>query len=304
MRPGFSTNSIGDVPPADAVAILADLGYQSLALTPDHGLFGEIATGSLAGLSVEIDHWRSLLAHTRMACTIETGARHLLDPLHKHEPTLVSPDPSARKRRIDFLLAAVDLAAELGTTSGATSGVKSNAPCLSLWSGVGRDAADDSTNLDRLRTGLGPVIERATKRGVRLGFEPEPGMVIDTLGRWALLRDRLGNPACFGLTVDLGHLECLGEWPLAARLEPYVETIVNVDVDDMLACRHDHLPLGAGDVDFAALLPLLAAAGYDGGLHVELPRQSHRWLAPARGSFSFLTRHLPPAAAHSPRSHR
>ena len=39
MRPGFSTNSIGDVPPADAVAILADLGYRSLALTPDHGLF-------------------------------------------------------------------------------------------------------------------------------------------------------------------------------------------------------------------------------------------------------------------------
>jgi hypothetical protein len=72
------------------------------------------------------------LAHTRMACTIETGARHLLDPLHKHEPTLVSPDPSARKRRIDFLLAAVDLAAELGTTLGAASGVKSNAPCLSL----------------------------------------------------------------------------------------------------------------------------------------------------------------------------
>jgi len=304
MRPGFSTNSIGDVPPADAVAILADLGYQSLALTPDHGLFGEVATGSLAGLSVEIDHWRSLLAHTGMACTIETGARHLLDPLHKHEPTLVSPDPSARKRRIDFLLAAVDLAAELGTTSGATSGVKSNAPCLSLWSGVGRDAADEATILDRLRGGLDPVIERATKRGVRLGFEPEPGMVIDTLARWALLHDRLGVPECFGLTVDLGHLECMGEWPLAARLEPFVATIVNVHVDDMLACRHDHLPLGAGDVDFAALLPLLAAGGYDGGLHVELPRQSHRWLDTARESFSFLAPHHPPAASHSPRSHR
>ena len=300
MRPGFSTNSIGDVPPADAVAILADLGYRSLALTPDHGLFKEIATGSLAGLSAEIDRWRSLLAQTRMACTIETGARHLLDPLHKHEPTLVSPDPTARKRRVDFLLAAVDLAAELNATSGAKSG----APCLSLWAGVGRDAADDPTNLDRLCTGLGPVIERATKRGVQLGFEPEPGMVIDTLARWALLRDRLGVPECFGLTVDLGHLECMGEWPLAARLEPFVATIVNVHVDDMLACRHDHLPLGAGDVDFAALLPLLAAGGYDGGLHVELPRQSHRWLDTGRESFSFLARHLPPAASHSPRSHR
>jgi len=300
MRPGFSTNSIGDVPPADAVAILADLGYRSLAITPDHGLFGEIANGSLAGLSAEIDHWRSLLAAKEMACVVESGARHLLDPLRKHEPTLVSPDPSARKRRVDFLLATVDLAAELGTTSGTESG----APCLSLWSGVGRDAADDSTNLDRLCTGLRSVIERATKRGVRLGFEPEPGMVIDTIPRWAMLRDRLGNPPCFGLSVDLGHLECLGEWPLAATLAPLVPHVVNVHVDDMLACRHDHLPLGAGDVDFAALLPLLAAGGYDGGLHVELPRQSHRWLDTARESFSFLARHLSPATIHSPRSHR
>ena len=300
MRPGFSTNSIGDVPPADAVAILADLGYRSLALTPDHGLFSGVATGSLAGLSAEIDHWHSLLARTGMACVIESGARHLLDPLRKHEPTLVSPDPSARKRRVDFLLAAVDLAAELNATSSA----KSDAPCLSLWSGVGRDAADEATILDRLCAGLNSVIERATQRGVQLGFEPEPGMVIDTVARWAMLRDRLGNPECFGLTVDLGHLECLGEWPLAARLEPFAANIVNVHVDDMLACRHDHLPLGAGDVDFAALLPLLASAGYDGGLHVELPRQSHRWLDTARESFSFLARHLPPAPVHSPRSYR
>ena len=292
MRPGFSTNSIGDVPPADAVAILADLGYQSLALTPDHGLFSGIAHGSLAGLSAEIDRWRSLLERTRMACVIESGARHLLDPLHKHEPTLVSPDPSARRRRVDFLLAAIDLAAELG------------AECLSFWSGVGRDAADESTNLDRLSTGLDPVLERATKRGVRLGFEPEPGMVIDTLARWTMLRDRLGHPECLGLSVDLGHMECLGEWPLTATLAPLVPHVVNVHVDDMLACRHDHLPLGAGDVDFPPLLALLASGGYDGGLHVELPRQSHRWLDTARESLSFLARHLPPAPAHSPRSHR
>jgi len=296
MRPGFSTNSIGDVPTADAVAILADLGYGSLAITPDHGLFAETATGSLAGLSPEIDRWRSLLASTGMACVIESGARHLLDPIRKHEPTLVSPDPAARRRRVDFLLAAVDLAAELAPGAGGG--------CLSLWSGVGRDAADEATLLERLCTGLDPVIERATKRGVRLGFEPEPGMVIDTLARYAMLRDRLGAPECLGLTVDLGHLECMGEWPLAAALAPLVHHVVNVHVDDMLACRHDHLPLGAGDVDFPSLLPLLASGGYDGGLHVELPRQSHRWLDTARESFSFLARNLPPATPDTSRSHR
>jgi sugar phosphate isomerase/epimerase len=63
---------------------------------------------------------------------------------------------------------------------------------------------------------------------------------------------------------------------------------VNVHVDDMLACRHEHLPLGTGDVDFPALLAALDAVGSTGGLHVELPRQSHRWLDTARESFAFL----------------
>jgi hypothetical protein len=33
---------------------------------------------------------------------------------------------------------------------------------------------------------------------------------------------------------------------------------------------------------------VLDAAGSTGGLHVELPRQSHRWLDTARESFAFL----------------
>jgi len=71
-------------------------------------------------------------------------------------------------------------------------------------------------------------------------------------------------------------------------IRPWASRIVNVHVDDMLACRHEHLPLGTGDVEFAPLLATLAAAGYAGGLHVELPRQSHRWLDTARESARFL----------------
>jgi SAM-dependent methyltransferase len=38
--------------------------------------------------------------------------------------------------------------------------------------------------------------------------------------------------------------------------------IANVHVDDMLACRHEHLPLGSGNVDLSAAVAALAAAGY------------------------------------------
>lgn len=270
MHLGFSSNSIGDVDPLAAVPMLADQGCRSLAITLD----GHTLDPFAADLPVAIARWRAALAAAGMACVVETGARHLLDARFKHEPTLVSADAAARGRRIDLLCRAVDVAADLG------------AGCVSLWSGVVRDAADEETVWARLVAGLTPVLDRAAARGIPLGFEPEPGMFVDTLARYGGLLDRTGHPAGLRLTVDLGHLECMGERP--TDLRTWAGRVVNVHVDDMLACRHEHLPLGAGDVDFPALVAVLAAAGYPGGLHVELPRQSHRWFDTARESFAFL----------------
>jgi len=272
MRLGFSTNGIGDIAPLDAVPILKDLGYESLAITPDRHLLDPFSSG----LAAETARWRKALEAAGFGRVLETGARHLLDPLQKHEPTLVSPHRTDRDRRTDFLMRVIDLAVELG------------APVVSLWSGMARDAADEETLWQRLTNSLGPVLDRAAARGIVLGFEPEPGMFIDTLARQAALHERLGRPDHLRLTVDLGHLECMGERPAARLLASRATEIVNVHVDDMLACRHEHLPLGTGDVAFPPLLAALSAAGYTGGLHVELPRQSHRWLETARESAAFL----------------
>jgi L-ribulose-5-phosphate 3-epimerase len=268
MRLGYSTNSVGDVDPLEALPRLRDLGYASLALTLDHHTIDPFAPGRATAVA----RWRAALAAAGMACVIETGARHLLDPVVKHEPTLVSSDPDARSRRVEFTRRAIDVAAELG------------AGCVSLWSGIGHDAAPRETMLNRLVAGLEAILDHATRADVTIAFEPEPGMVIDTLARTAALVERLGCPPALRLTVDTGHMECMGEWPYAAHLADWRGLVANVHVDDMCACRHEHLPLGTGDVDLAAALMALAAVGYDGGLHVELPRQAHRWLETARQS--------------------
>jgi sugar phosphate isomerase/epimerase len=266
MRLGFSTNSIADIDPLTAVPTLRDLGYASLAITLDHHTIDPFA----ADLPDRTARWRKALAAADLACVVETGARHLLDHAVKHEPTLVSSTADQRARRIDYSRRAIDVAAELG------------AGCVSLWSGVGRDAAPLDTVVNRLADGLSAILDHAACKGVAVAFEPEPGMVVDTLARAADLFARLGRPPHLRLTVDIGHMECMGEWPYARHLQGWRGLIANVHVDDMLACRHEHLPLGSGDVDLAAAVAALAAAGYDGGLHVELPRQSHRWLDTAR----------------------
>jgi L-ribulose-5-phosphate 3-epimerase len=272
MLLGFSTNGIGDVDPLDALPVLRDLGYRSLAITLDHHTLHPAA----ADIAARIDLWREALAGAGLACVIETGARHLLDRTVKHEPTLVTSDRAGRDRRVAFTRAAIDIAADLG------------AGCVSLWSGIGRDAADDATMLARLTDGLAAIVDHAKRRGVVVAFEPEPGMVVDTLARAERVFAALGRPAGLRLTVDIGHLECMGERPFATTLAPWRGLIANVHVDDMLACRHEHLPLGAGDVDFAAAVGALAAVGYRGGLHVELPRQSHCWLDTARRAAAIL----------------
>ena len=126
MLPGWSTNSI-DGDPLVAAGHLADLGYRSLAITPDRHLLNPYN----AGFAREVAAWQQVLEERSLACVVETGARHLLDPLRKHEPTLLSASPDDRRRRIDFLCRSIDLAADL------------KAACVSLWSGVVRDAGGE-----------------------------------------------------------------------------------------------------------------------------------------------------------------
>ena len=63
MRLGYSTNSIGDIAPHEALGLLRDLGYESLAITLDHHLLDPFAES----LATEIVRWREGLAAHGMA---------------------------------------------------------------------------------------------------------------------------------------------------------------------------------------------------------------------------------------------
>jgi L-ribulose-5-phosphate 3-epimerase len=205
----------------------------------------------------------------------ETGARYLLDPRQKHEPTLVSSTPAERERRIDFLKRAVDAAALL------------NSDCVSLWSGIKRDQLPDEVMLERLADSLRIVLRHATQSGVTLGFEPEPGMFIDSLKAFHRLLQWIDAPH-LELTLDVGHLWCQGELPIADYIARWGPRIVNVHIEDMRAGVHEHLMFGEGEMRFAPIIDALSKAGYRGALHVELSRHSHMAPEAAQKAFDFL----------------
>jgi sugar phosphate isomerase/epimerase len=271
MRPGYNTNGFAHHRLEDALVLLAEMGYQSVALTLDHHALDPYDP-ALAGQTV---HVRSLLQKHRLASVIETGARFLLDPRRKHQPTLLDPDPAARARRLDFLGRAIDLAAELGSDA------------VSFWSGTPVDAAGPEVHFERLADGCLRLCDRAARRGVRLAFEPEPGMFIDTMDRFARLHERVNHPQ-FGLTLDLGHLHCQGEVPTSPHVQRWASVLWNVHIEDMRRGVHDHLMFGEGQMDFAEVFAGLQASGYTGGLHVELSRHSHDAVRTAEKALAFL----------------
>jgi len=268
---GYNTNGLANHDPYHAVALLAEIGYRSVALTLDHGPLNPLADDWTAQRS----RLKGILDGRGMKSVIETGARFLLDHRDKHEPTLVSAKRDDRQRRIQFLKLAVDAAEFLGSD------------CVSLWSGVVRDAAGENEVWDRLIPALREVLDYAHDRGVIIGFEPEPGMFIDTMARFAELQERLNAPN-LKLTLDVGHLHCHGEIPIADQITKWKDEIVNVHIEDMRAGVHEHLMFGEGEMDFPPILAALRQANYKGGIHVELSRHSHEGPTAAQRAYDFL----------------
>jgi sugar phosphate isomerase/epimerase len=271
MRYGYNTNGFAHHRLEDALSILADLGYGSVALTLDYHALNPYDADQPRQLVAV----RRLLEQLSLRCVIETGARFLLDPWRKHQPTLLSTEPEQRERRLDFLVRALSIAREL------------RADALSFWSGTAEEDAPAEACWERLIAGCRRLCAEAQRLGVRLAFEPEPGMFIDTMDRFADLRARVDHPL-FGLTIDIGHLHCQGETPIAVHLRRWRDLLWNVHIEDMRRGVHDHLMFGKGEIDFPPVLRTLGEIGYAGGVHVELSRHSHDAVRTARRALGFL----------------
>jgi sugar phosphate isomerase/epimerase len=269
LRFGYGTNGFANHRLTDALAVLADLGYEGVALTLDHDHLDPYAPDLLR----RVDAVARELDRRRLAVVVETGARYLLDPWRKHWPTLLG---SGRDRRVNLLRLAVQVAADLG------------AEAVSFWSGIRPDDVPEARAWDNLVGGCAAVIETADAAGMPLGFEPEPGMLVADLDGYQRLRQRLGAPELFGLTLDIGHCRCNEHASVPDCVRRAGPHLVNVQIDDMRRSVHEHLELGTGEIDFPPVLAALREVGYRGLVAVELPRHSHAAPEVARRSLAFL----------------
>ncbi|MER5893417.1 sugar phosphate isomerase/epimerase family protein [Streptomyces sp. NPDC001876] len=272
LRLGYGTNGLTDLRLDDALGLLADLGYDGVGLTLDHMHLDPLAPD----LAARTRHVAHRLTELGLGVTVETGARYVLDPRRKHGPSLLDPDPEDRAARTALLVRAVDVAADLG------------AHAVHCFSGITPPGTTTDAAWLRLTDALAPVLDAATRAGIPLAIEPEPGHLLATLADFHHLRTFLGDPEPLGLTLDIGHCQCLEPAPPADCVKAAAPWLRHVQIEDMRRGVHEHLPFGDGEIDFPPVLEALAATGYGGLTVVELPRHSHAGPELARSSMEFL----------------
>jgi sugar phosphate isomerase/epimerase len=257
LRFAYNTNGAANHRLDDALHLIADAGYDGVALTLDHHHLDPFADD----WAREAERVGTLLRSLGLGSVIETGARYLLDPRDKHEPTLVTADPAGRDRRVAFLSRALEIAAIV------------NAETVSFWAGVPKPDVRHADALDWLDAGLGRIVEHAARTGIPVSLEPEPGMLIETVADYARLA--LRHPD-LRLALDTGH--CLVTQDIApdAAVRTYADRLGTVAVEDMRRGDHTHLPFGQGDMDIPAILTALESVGFDKLVCVELSRESPR----------------------------
>jgi sugar phosphate isomerase/epimerase len=273
MRLGYNTNGLAHHRLLDAIALLGDEGYQSIAITLDAGTLDPYQDPPSLDRQVRLA--RSALDRHGMTRVIETGARYLLNPRVKHDPTLLDPDPARRAVRVDFLCRAIDLARSIQAES------------VSLWSGAARTPIEEYPGMDRLVETLRPVLAHAEQAGVTLAFEPEPGMFIDSLERFGRLDQRVGHPL-FQLTMDVGHVHCMVEGDIASLISQWRRRLVNIHIEDMVEGIHEHLMFGQGTIDFPPIFRALHQIGFEHTVSVELSRHSHMAVEAVCAAAAFL----------------
>jgi len=257
LRLAYNTNGAANHRLDDALMLIADAGYDGVALTLDHHHHDpfdpqwERRTEVLA----------KRLGELKLGSVIETGARYLLEAREKHEPTLLNPLPEGRRRRVEFLVRAIDIAALLGSET------------VSFWAGVPKAEVPQHQAWTWLEEGLEQVCAAAERKRVSVSLEPEPGMLVETVADYARLAQRLPN---LRLALDTGH--CLVTQDIApeAAVRAYAGRLGTVAIEDMKRGDHTHLPFGEGDMDVPAVIAALHEIAFTKLVCVEYSRESPR----------------------------
>lgn len=169
---------------------------------------------------------------------------------HRRYP-LGSPDPQKRKKSLEIMQQAVNLAADLG---------------IRIIQLAGYDTYyDPSTEETRehFLAGLVKSVEFASRSGIILGFETMETPFMNTVGKAMAFVDQIQSPY-LQVYPDIGNLTnaaLSSGTPVAVDLLSGKGHIAAVHLKETVPGLFREIPFGTGHVDFASLIPLAYSMG-------------------------------------------
>lgn len=267
---GYISNGFQNHDIFDMIKIITELGFNGLGLTLDVCHYNPFKNSERL-----LKRIKRNLKENNIETVIETGARFLLNPWKKHEPTLVSNEEKDRNKRIEFVKKAVDVAEFL------------EANVVTIFSGKIYGNVFKEEVFGWLINGVSEITEYAKMKNIKIGFEPEPQMLIETLEQYSLLRKKI-NYDNFGLTLDIGHTQCCENQSIRDCIISRQNEIFNIHLTDIKNKKHFHLPLGEGDINFLDVFKALKKIKYANIVNLEMSRNSHNAPIVANQSMIFI----------------
>ena len=279
LRFAYNTNGCSNHRLVDALELISEAGYAGVALTLDHHHLDPFAQD----YERQAEALAKRLRELDLALVVETGARYLMDPRAKHEPTLLHPTEEGRARRLDFLKRAMRICAIC------------EGEAVSFFAGRPQRKVSQANAGAWLLDGLARVADAAAEQGVVVALEPEPGHIVGTLDDFKLVREAVkqATQSPLQLALDTGHCLVVGDRDPASAVKEFAAILGTVALEDMKRGVHEHLPFGQGDMDVPAILRALEEIGYERLVTVELSRESHRAHQAIPESLEWLQDNLP-----------
>ncbi len=243
-RLGYSTAGFSRTP--DLARVFAQIraaGFEAVEISvgPPHLPTGPELVGQAAAV-------RRALDAEGLDAVVGAGARHALGPV-PHEPALASSDPAERAHRLVFVERCLDFAAGAGIA------------LVTLHSGPLPAGQAEEAGWRAMVEGLRSLRARAERLGRGLTLEWHPAMLVDDLRSYRRASREAGP---LPLTLDVGHVRCTEDAPLADVIRDTLVETVYVQLEDIRGRRHVHLPVGEGEIPFGEVFRALDGAGYSG----------------------------------------
>ncbi|TKJ39933.1 hypothetical protein CEE37_09350 [candidate division LCP-89 bacterium B3_LCP] len=250
---GFRLSGFRQVPLADALFSLPEIGYDAVEICLEHPDLNPDNPSS-----VKTDELKSLLEEANLDVSAVSFHGKKADWEEK-----------VRKCRIG-----IKMASDLGTDC--------------FISGSRIEVDDDE--FDGMCAFTIQMCKQTSDHGIYFAVEPEPGTLIDGTEEMEALISKVGSEY-LKVNLDIGH-SFLTEDDVCADIQHWGERIAHIHIEDMKSGLHRHLIPGEGDLEFGGIFSALERIEYNGYLTIDLFDIIDQPAKHARSALTALRRYI------------